>query len=81
MHFPQGEDGDWSGHHPADSGEAVGHLEELRERGADYLVVPPTYRWWLDHYEGLHQHLQSRYRAVRFDEQAGVIFELRENGR
>jgi GT2 family glycosyltransferase len=81
MHFPQGEDGGWSGHHPADSGEAVGHLEELRERGADYLVVPPTYRWWLDHYEGLHQHLQSRYRAVRFDEQAGVIFELRENGR
>jgi GT2 family glycosyltransferase len=81
MHFPQGEDGGWSGHHPADSEEAVGHLEQLRESGADYLVVPPTYRWWLDHYDGLRQHLQSHYRAVRFDERAGVIFELRENGR
>ena len=81
MHFPQGDDGGWSGHHPADSEEAVGHLETLRERGADYLVVPPTYRWWLDHYDGLRQHLQSRYRAVRFDERAGVIYELRGNGR
>lgn len=81
MHFPQGEDGGWSGHHPADSAEAVGHLEQLREQGAGYLVVPPTYRWWLDHYEGLRQHLQSRYRAVRFDERAGAIYELRENGR
>jgi hypothetical protein len=81
MHFPQGEDGGWSGHHPADSEEAVGHLEELRERGADYLVVPPTYRWWLDHYEGLREHLDSRYRAVRFDERAGAIYQLGENGR
>ena len=81
MHFPQGEDGGWSGHHPADSAEAVGHLEELRERGADYLVVPPTYRWWLDHYEGLREHLDSRYRAVRFDERAGAIYQLGENGR
>jgi GT2 family glycosyltransferase len=81
LHFPQGDDGGWSGHHPADSEEAVGHLETLREGGAEYLVVPPTYRWWLDHYDGLRQHLQSRYRAVRFDERAGVIFELRENGR
>lgn len=76
MHFPQGEDGGWSGHHPADSEEAVGHLEALRERGAEYLVVPPTYRWWLDHYEGLRQHLEGRYRAVRFDEQAGAIYHL-----
>jgi GT2 family glycosyltransferase len=81
MHFPQGEDGGWSGHHPADSEEAVGHLEELRERGADYLVVPPTYRWWLDHYEGLREHLDSRYRAVRFDERAGAIYRLQESGR
>jgi GT2 family glycosyltransferase len=76
MHFPQGEDGGWSGHHPADSEEAVVHLEQLREEGAGYLVVPPTYRWWLDHYEGLRQHLESRYRAVRLDERAGAIYDL-----
>lgn len=76
LHFPQGQDGGWSGHHPADSAEAVEHLEALREGGADFLVVPPTYRWWLDHYEGLREHLESRYRAVRFDERAGAIYDL-----
>ncbi|MBS1886491.1 MAG: glycosyltransferase [Actinobacteria bacterium] len=76
QHFPQGADGGWSGHHPADSAEAVSHLEALRAGGAAYLVVPPTYRWWLEHYEGLREHLDSRYRAVRFDERAGTVYEL-----
>jgi GT2 family glycosyltransferase len=80
MHFPQAEDGGWAGHHPADSEEAIGHLEVLRGRGADYLVVPPTYRWWLDHYDGLRRHLESRYRRLPVDERVGAIYELGENG-
>jgi GT2 family glycosyltransferase len=75
-HFPQGEDGGWAGHHPAHSEEAIEHLEALRQRGARYLVVPQTYRWWLDHYGGLRQHLESRYRALLEDERAGTIYEL-----
>ena len=75
-HFPQGEDGGWAGHHPAHSQEAIDHLEELRERGARYLVVPQTYRWWLDHYGGLREHLESRYRPLVEDERAGAIYEL-----
>jgi GT2 family glycosyltransferase len=78
MHFPQGEDGGWAGHHPANSEEAIGHLETLRDDGARYLVVPPTYRWWLDHYEGLREHLDSRYPAVVSDERAGAIYHLEE---
>ena len=65
QHFPQAEDGGWAGHHPADSEEAIGHLEALRERGAEYLVVPPTYRWWLRHYDGLRDHLEATLRAGR----------------
>ena len=80
MHFPQDEDGGWAGHHPADSAEAIDHLEALRARGAGYLVVPPTYRWWLDHYEGLREHLESRYRPVVVDERAGAIYELAGDG-
>jgi GT2 family glycosyltransferase len=76
MHFPQAEDGGWAGHHPADSAEAIGHLEQLRGDGARYLVVPPTYRWWLSHYEGLREHLESRYVAVACDERAGAIYDL-----
>ena len=80
MHFPQAEDGGWAGHHPADSAEAIAHLEALRERGARYLVVPSTYRWWLDHYDGLREHLESRCRAVAADERAGAIYELEGGG-
>jgi GT2 family glycosyltransferase len=76
LHFPQSAGGGWAGHHPADSDEAIGHLEVLREGGAEYLVVPPTYRWWLNHYEGLREHLDSRYEAVVSDEQAGAIYRL-----
>jgi GT2 family glycosyltransferase len=81
MHFPQGADGGWAGHHPADSAEAISHLEALREDGARYLVVPPTYRWWLEHYDGLREHLEGRYRTVISDERAGAIYHLEEPGR
>ena len=78
LHFPQAEGGAWAGHHPADSEEAIGHLEVLREGGAEYLVVPPTYGWWLTYYAGLRAHLDSRYRALVSDRRAGVIYQLAE---
>jgi GT2 family glycosyltransferase len=77
-HFPQSGEGEWAGHHPADSAEAIGHLEELRGDGARYLVVPPTYRWWLNHYDGLREHLESHYQSVLSDERGGEIFLLEE---
>jgi GT2 family glycosyltransferase len=76
QHFPQAEDGAWAGHHPADSEEAISHLESLRERGAEFLVVPPTYLWWLRHYEGLREHLDENYEPVVADDRAGAIFHL-----
>ncbi|MGH2940571.1 MAG: glycosyltransferase [Solirubrobacterales bacterium] len=77
-HFPQAPDGGWAGHHPADSTEAIGHLERLRAGGARYLVVPPTYRWWLRHYEHFHAHLDEHYQAVHSDERGGDIYLLEE---
>jgi GT2 family glycosyltransferase len=81
QHFPQAREGGWAGHHPADSAEAIGHLEALRGDGATYLVVPPTYRWWLSHYEGLRDHLESHYQSVHSDERTGEIFLLEEAAR
>jgi GT2 family glycosyltransferase len=75
-HFPQAEDGAWAGHHPADSEEAIAHLESLRDRGAEFLVVPPTYLWWLRHYEGLREHLDANYEPVVSDDRAGAIYRL-----
>ena len=80
-HFPQAEDGGWAGHHPADSEEAIAHLESLRERGAEFLVVPPTYLWWLRHYEGLREHLDANYEPVVADDRAGAIYRLTGAGR
>jgi hypothetical protein len=63
-HFPRHEDGRWGGYHPADSEAAIAHLEELRSKGAQYLVFPETALWWLDHYADLREHLESRYRLL-----------------
>jgi GT2 family glycosyltransferase len=62
-HFPQDGDGRYAGHHPADSAEAIAALERLREKGAQFLVVPPPSAWWLDHYDGFARHL-DRYRLL-----------------
>jgi GT2 family glycosyltransferase len=77
LHFPQAEDGGWAGHHPADSGEAISHLESLRGQGAEFLVVPPIYLWWLSYYDGLRRHLDVHYSVVVSDDRAGAIFSLK----
>lgn len=63
-HFPQDAKGEYAGFHPADSAAAITHLEELRALGAEYLLIPQTALWWLDHYREFRQHLESRYAFV-----------------
>jgi glycosyltransferase involved in cell wall biosynthesis len=74
-HFPQTEDGTYAGHHPASSAEAIAQLEELRERGAEFLVFPEPSRWWLSHYRELREHLESRYRVESVDDFA-IVYSL-----
>ena len=63
-HFPCTPDGDWAGHHPADSEAAIAHLEDLRAQGADLFVLPATSAWWLDHYADFAAHLEEHYTQV-----------------
>ena len=77
-HFPQETDGAYAGRYPLDSDEAVAQLEQLRERGAGYLLVPGTSAWWLDHYEGFGRHLE-RYRRIA-EQDEGTLFMLSEAG-
>ena len=79
LHFPQRVDGVYAGYYPADSREAIAQLEELREKGGDYLVLPSTGFWWLDYYDGLRDHLESRYARV-FSDEACVVFALAGEG-
>jgi len=77
-HFPQSEDGAYLGHYPANSAEAISHLEKLRDKGGDYLLLPSTALWWFENYVEFKQHLESHYREVVRQEDACVIFALRE---
>ncbi|HJZ54050.1 MAG TPA: hypothetical protein VKE74_03800, partial [Gemmataceae bacterium] len=74
-HFPRTPDGRYAGHHPADSEEAIAQLEGLRAKGAGFLVLPATARWWLDHYTDFRDHLNRRYRRA-WDDESCVIYEL-----
>lgn len=63
-HFPQDSNGGYAGHHPHDSAAATAQLEELRRRGAEYLVMPASSRWWLDFYGEFAAHLASHGELV-----------------
>jgi hypothetical protein len=51
----------------------------MREAGGQFIVFPRTGLWWLQHYEGLQEHLELRYDTVVREEGVCVIFAL--NGR
>jgi hypothetical protein len=76
QHFPQADGGVYAGHHPGSSREAVEHLEALREKGAEFLLIPCTAYWWLDHYGGLREHLERTGREVARHEDACLVFAL-----
>ena len=75
-HFPQAADGRYAGHHPADSDEAIAHLASLHEAGADFLVIPGTAQWWLDHYDGFARHLDQRHRRMALLERGYIAYAL-----
>jgi len=75
-HFPQDTAGGYAGHHPHDSAVATAELEELRRRGAEYLVLPDTARWWLDFYGDFATHLATHGELVADVPGACLIFGL-----
>jgi hypothetical protein len=44
---------------PKDSAQAIVDLEELRKRGASYLVFTWNTAWWLDYYPELGEHVTA----------------------
>jgi glycosyltransferase involved in cell wall biosynthesis len=61
--------------YPRTSELAIQHLEQLRARGASYLVFPSAAFWWLDHYAEFNQHLEVSSRHIWGDEQC-IIYQL-----
>ena len=77
-HFPQLEDGSYAGYYPTDDADAVRQVEELRRRGASYLVFPATALWWHAHYAGLARHLQTHHERLLDEPETCVIYRLHE---
>jgi glycosyltransferase involved in cell wall biosynthesis len=75
-HFPQTTEGTYAGYHPANSAEAIAHLDALQSKGAEYLVVPASSLWWLEHYEDFRRHLERRCRLVYYEENVGLVYAL-----
>lgn len=80
QHFPQTRTGLYAGYHPADGREAVAHLEELRLAGAEYLVLPASATWWLDHYDEFREYLLDRCERVVDEPDTCLIFALERAG-
>lgn len=81
QNYPQAADGSYAGYYPNDSTGAVAQLERTRETGVEFLVIPATAFWWLEHYEGLRRHLDTRYKLALRRDDACVIYDLREGHR
>ena len=75
-HFPQSDDGQYAGHHPADSADAIARLEALFASGAEYLVIPGTSAWWLEHYTEFATYLERRHTRVAAEDRTFVVYEL-----
>ena len=59
--------------------DAINRLEAIRARGAQYLLLPATAVWWLDHYPKFREHLESHCPIVMRDENTCLIFDLCES--
>lgn len=78
-HFPQSATGLYAGHYPADGEAAIAHLNELQARGAQYLMIPATGLWWLEHYEELRVWLAAKATMVADEAGTGRVFRLVAN--
>jgi glycosyltransferase involved in cell wall biosynthesis len=72
--FPQ-LDGAYAGP-PADDASAIRDLVRLRETGAHYLAIGFPAFWWLEHYQGFQDYLNSNCRLLLKNERI-ILIDLR----
>lgn len=75
-HFPQDENGRYANVYPADSSQAIEHLEHVRDRGATHLLLPETSYWWLEFYAAFKTHLASNYNLVAEQPGTCLVYDL-----
>ena len=76
-HFPQDKKGVYAGHHPRDSADAICQLEAMRKKGGEFLLLPATAFWWLEHYHDFAAHLAKNYSEIFHQDAVCRIYDLR----
>ena len=54
----------------------ITHLKSLQVRADDYIVIPSSSYWWLEHYIGFGKYLAEIGEEVFRDNDCCVIFKL-----
>lgn len=62
---------------PEDDDQAIQELTRLRQSGAGFMVFAWPAFWWLDHYAGLHEHLNRDFRCALRNDRL-IAFDLRK---
>ena len=75
-HFPQNDDGTADPKHPRDAAHAIGQLDALRQKGANFLILPAPSLWWLGHYAGLKEYLDRDCVPKARSDDACAIYEM-----
>jgi hypothetical protein len=75
-HFPGDAEGKYAGYYPRTSEEAISQVEAARRAGVEYLCLPATALWWLDHYQGLAGWLGVHCRIAAEDRETCVVYDL-----
>lgn len=73
--FPQDANGRYPGFSLGSDDACIAHLESLRARGHEYLLVPSTSHWWLERFPRFALHLRRHYRVMDV-RNAGVLVDL-----
>jgi Glycosyl transferase family 2 len=79
-HFSQDRFGEYTGRHPSCGLVAVVQLAAACWRGIEFLLIPQSELWWLEHYPELANHLERCHARVAEDDEGGVIWDLRMPG-
>ncbi len=76
LHFPRDAEGRYAGYYPKTSEEAIAGVESSRRAGVQFLCLPTTAFWWLDHYQALSAWLNAHCHVVAHDQETCVVYDL-----
>lgn len=75
-HFPADSEGRYAGYYPRTSEEAIALVEAVRTAGTEFLCLPQTAFWWLDHYAALATWLRVHCRVVAEQRDTCIVYDL-----